>query len=192
MKRRQFVNALLCTAALALGVGPRPLLAQAPATTVIVVRHAEKAAQPAADPPLTAAGRARAQALAAALQSAEVTAVVTTQFARTKATAAPTADEFHLTAVVVPATSPVSDHARAVAAAVMQHAGGTVLVVGHSNTVAAIVAALGAPKPAELCDAEYDAMFVVTVRADGRATVIKARYGKATPVAEGCGNTMKR
>ncbi len=191
MKRRPFVHALLCSAALVLGVGPRPLLAQTRATTVIVVRHAEKAAQPANDPPLTAQGRSRARALAAALKSADVTAVVTTQFARTKATAAPTADEFHLTPTVVPATSPISDHARAVAAAVMRHAGGTVLVVGHSNTVAAIVAALGAPKPAELCDAEYDAMFVVTVRADGSASVIKARYGTATPVADGCGNTMK-
>jgi broad specificity phosphatase PhoE len=190
MNRRHVVNALLCAATLGMGLGCRPLLAQSPATTVIVVRHAEKAAQPAADPPLTAGGRARAHALAVALKSAGVTAVVTTQFARTKATAAPTADEFHLTPVVVPATSPVSDHARAVAAAVMRHAGGTVLVVGHSNTVAAIVAALGAPKPAELCDAEYDAMFVLTVQADGHATVIKARYGKATPVAAGCGNTM--
>ena len=191
MKRRSFVTALCCAAAVALGAFAHPLVAQGPVTTVIVVRHAEKAAQPANDPPLTAEGRARAQALAVTLESADVSAVITTQFARTKETAAPTAEEFHLTPAVVPASSPIADHARAVAAAVMQHAGGTVLVVGHSNTAAAIVAALGAKRPAEVCDAEYDAMFVVTVRPGGHASVIKAHYGKATPVAAGCGNTMK-
>ncbi len=192
MNRRPVLTALFAAAALSLGAAARPLFAQTRATTVIVVRHAEKAAQPTQDPALTAEGLARAQALAEALESANVTAVVTTQFTRTKETAAPTAQEFHVTPVVVPATSDVPAQARAVAAAVMQHAGGTVLVVGHSNTVGAIVAALGGRRPAELCDAEYDAMFVVSVQPDGRGTVIKAHYGKATPVAAGCGNSMGR
>src|SRR3546814_8290805 len=39
-----------------------------------------------------------------------------------------------------PASASVSEHARAVAAAVRRHAGGVVLIVGHSNTVPAIVA----------------------------------------------------
>lgn len=189
MKRRTFAQALCGMFALAVAAGASS--AQAPSTTVIVVRHAEKAAQPAGDPPLTAEGQARAQALAAALKDAGVNAVITTQFARTRETGAPTAEEFHLTPNVVPATGSVADVASAVAAAVMQHAGGTVLVVGHSNTVAEIVAALGAKQPADLCDAEYDAMFVVTVAWGGRATAVKARYGKPTPVAEGCGNSMK-
>ncbi len=173
-----------------LGAGTGPVAAQGPTTTVILVRHAEKAAQPEGDPHLSAEGRARADALARALKDAGVTAVITTQYRRTIETGAPTAEEFHLTPEVVSATSNVPEHASAVAEAVMKHAGGTVLVVGHSNTVAAIAQALGAPRPAELCDAEYDALFVVSVTAEGRATVVKARYGKATPVAEGCGNSM--
>jgi hypothetical protein len=52
-------------------------------------------------------------------------------------------------------------HARVVADQVMKNAGGTVLVVGHSNTIPAIVGALGAPQPKELCDSEYDQLFVV-------------------------------
>lgn len=196
MRRRTFTSILCWLAALGLArTGGAQLPAAggaAPATTtVIVVRHAEKAAQPAADPPLTEGGRARARALAAALVHAGVTAVITTQYERTRDTGAPTAAEFHLTPEVVPASAPVAGHARAVATAVMQHAGGTVLVVGHSNTVAEIVAALGATQPPDLCDAEYDAMFVVTIALGRPATVVKARYGAATPVPEGCGTTMK-
>ena len=39
-------------------------------TTVFLVRHAEKAAEPAQDPPLTEAGKARAEALARLLSGA--------------------------------------------------------------------------------------------------------------------------
>ena len=156
-------------------------------TIVYVVRHGEKAAQPAADPPLSADGVARSIALADSLRSRHITAVITTQFIRTRELGAPTAAEFHLTPIVVPAASP----ARAVAQAVLRNSGGTVLVVGHSNTVAEIVGALGAPQPPDLCDAEYDAMFVVTITPAGRATVVKQRYGKPTPVAAGCANVMR-
>ncbi len=156
-------------------------------TTVIIVRHAEKAAEPKADPPLDSAGQARAQALAAALRDAGVTAIVTTQFERTKATARPLAERLGITPEVVTAGGgSVGEHAKAVAAAVMQHAGGVVLVVGHSNTVPDIVEALGAHRPADICDAEYDNLFVVRVPASGPASVVHARYGTATPVAAGC------
>src|SRR5213078_4827272 len=56
-------------------------------TTVILVRHAEKAAAPADDPPLTAAGEARAKDLLDAVRDARVTAIVTTQLVRAKSTA---------------------------------------------------------------------------------------------------------
>src|SRR5438105_14696907 len=72
------------------------LLAQAgKTTTVLIVRHAEKAAEPADDPPLTAAGDARARELWVAIKDAGVTAVITTQLLRTRATAQPTVDATH-------------------------------------------------------------------------------------------------
>ncbi len=152
-------------------------------TTVIVVRHAEKLAEPAADPLLTPAGTARAAALAAALQDAHVDAVITTQFQRSRLTAAPSATAFALVPEVVDARAP--NHAQAVAAAALSHRGRTVLVVGHSNTVSAIVAALGAHEPGPLCDGDYDDLFVVTVPPTGPARVVHAHYGAAARDA-GC------
>jgi len=68
----------------------------------------------------------------------------------------------------------------AVADAVMKHAGKTVLVVGHSNTVAAIVAALGGPKMTDLCDTQYS--LLITMVIDGHTVrVIRSSYGIATP-----------
>jgi broad specificity phosphatase PhoE len=154
-------------------------------TTVIVVRHAEKAAAPAADPPLTPAGVARAEALVGAVRGMPVTAVVSTDFARTRATAAPLAARLGLTTEIVDARLP--DHARRAAEGVLaRHRGETVVVVGHSNTVPDIVAALGAAKPAPICDAEYDNLFVVRVPVSGAASVERRRYGAASVPEASC------
>ena len=192
MKRREMVG---LAAALLLAFGGGRVAAQetaAPraATTVILVRHAEKASEPAADPPLTAAGEARAKALAEALANAGVSAVVTTQFARTRSTAAPLAAALQLTPEVVDARAP--EHATAVAAMILaHHAGEVVLVVGHSNTIPAIVEALGVQRPAAICDAEYDGLYVVTVPASGSARLVSARYGAPTPHGAECAGMMR-
>ncbi len=153
-------------------------------TTVILVRHAEKAAEPANDPPLTAEGRARAQALWRAVKDAGINAVITTQLARTVQTAAPTASQLHLTGEVVQAGG--ATHPVEVAAAVKRHAGQTVLVVGHSNTIPAIIAALGAPEPPAICDPEYDGLYVVQLDASGKATLLRTRYGAPSPADPAC------
>jgi broad specificity phosphatase PhoE len=155
-------------------------------TTVIVVRHAEKAAEPAADPPLTAAGVARAQALVDALRGVPIRAVISTDFARTRSTVAPVAARLGLTTQLVDARA--RDHASHVASDVLaRYRGQTVLVAGHSNTVPDIVAALVAPKPPNICDAEYDNLYVVRVPAAGAATVERRRYGAASVIEAGCG-----
>jgi broad specificity phosphatase PhoE len=155
-------------------------------TTVIVVRHAEKAAEPAADPPLTVAGVARAQALVDALHGVPIHAVISTDFARTRSTVAPVATRLGLTTQLVDASA--REHARHVASDVLaRYRGETVLVAGHSNTVPDIVAALGAPRPASICDSEYDNLYVVRVPASGAATVERRRYGVASVPGAGCG-----
>jgi broad specificity phosphatase PhoE len=162
-----------------------PLAAQGTKETVVVlVRHAEKATVPADDPPLTAAGEARARDLWTAMRDAGVNAVITTQFARTRATAQPTASALGLTPTVVPATSP--SHVQDVVAEIRKHQGHTVLVVGHSNTVPAIVEALGAKRPGAICDSRYDDMFVVTIAGDGKANTVHAKYGEPSPRDSTC------
>jgi broad specificity phosphatase PhoE len=183
LTRRSFIAA---TALAVFRFGTAAAQTAAP-TTVILVRHAEKASAPAADPALTPAGEARARALLDAVKDAGIDAIITTQFARTKSTAAPAAATLGIAPEVVAAGG--ANHPQEVAAAIRRHAGHTVLVVGHSNTIPAIIAALGGPQPPAICDEQYDDLFVLTVPAAGPARLIAAKYGERS-VAAGCA-TMK-
>lgn len=166
--------------------------AQSKTTVVILVRHAEKAAEPAADPPLTEAGVARAKALAAALANANVQAVITTELVRTRETARPLVEARGLSLETVH-SGPRDAHAKAVAAAVLAHAGQTVLVVGHSNTIPSIIAALGGPKLPDICDTQYSNLFMLIVRSgDKKAGLVVSSYGAPSPdPATTCQNSMK-
>ena len=143
--------------------------------TVFVVRHAERAdtaagAAPtmAADPELSDAGRARAESLAAALKDARVVAIFATEFKRTQATAAPLAKALGLQVTTISSKEP----AKLIQA--VKSAGGNVVVVGHSNTVPAIVKDLGVAAPITVGDAEYDNLFVVTLGAT--PSVLRLHY----------------
>jgi broad specificity phosphatase PhoE len=149
--------------------------AQPKTTVVILVRHAEKAAEPAADPSLTEAGFARAQALVGVLANTHVDAVITTELLRTRETARPLAEARGITPEIVH-TGAREAHAQAVADAVRAHAGQSVLVVGHSNTIPAIIAALGGPKRPDLCDTQYSNLFVLVV-GEGRTDLVVSSYG---------------
>ncbi|MBI3789961.1 MAG: histidine phosphatase family protein [Gemmatimonadetes bacterium] len=141
------------------------------------MRHAEKAAQPADDPPLTPAGVARANALAAALADAGVRSILTTQLLRTRETGRPLAAKLGIAPQVVGVTRAAREHARAVADAVREQPAGAVLVVGHSNTVPLIIEALGGPKLPDICDAAYANLYVVQLHADGKVSLARTEYG---------------
>lgn len=134
----------------------------ASAQMVILVRHAERAdgGAPAAnamttpaDPELSAVGKARALTLAAMLKDAGVTKIFTTQYKRTIDTAAPLAGVLTLT----PETIESRDQASLVAK-IKANTAGAVLVVGHSNSVPAIIKALGGPD-VTIGESEYDSLF---------------------------------
>ncbi len=108
-------------------------------TVVFLMRHAEKAKEPATDPPLSEAGRARAQAVAELLGPAGVTHLFVTEFVRTQETLAPLA-----TSVGKPLERVAASASNELVAKLRALPPGSVAVVaGHSNTVPAIVRALG-------------------------------------------------
>src|SRR4051812_23445880 len=73
------------------------------ATTVVVVRHAEKQLDKGDDPSLTPAGQEHAKALAKLLDRQKIDAIFTSDMKRTQETAAPLATAKKVTPVVVKA-----------------------------------------------------------------------------------------
>lgn len=179
------LGALLWPHSAAPAAAPKPQV-------VVLVRHAEKAEAPAGDVTLNDAGQARAEELAIALAEARVDTIITTQFRRTRDTAAPLARSLKVTPVVVQAGSETAAHAKAVARAVLD-GGRSVLVVGHSNTVPAIIGALGGPAMAELCEAEYANLFTLVLVPGQPARLIHGHYGaQDAPAAGDCVRGMKQ
>ena len=162
---------------------------QAKADLVILVRHAEKSST-ADDAGLTPAGRERAEALAGSLAHVRLSAILTTQYPRTALTAEPAARQQNLTPRVVASRGDVPAHAAAVAAALDELPDGSAaLVVGHSNTIAPIIAALGGPAVPCLCDAEHATLYVLQRGAASKqpAQLLRIRYGAPDPPeAESC------
>ncbi len=168
--RRTLTLVLLLTTVAAFAAAPN-------VTTIIIVRHAEKAG-PEGDVPLSEAGRARAEELARVLGSASVTAIYDTQFVRTQQTAAPLAEAMHLTPTHVQ-TGP--EYAKTVIHDIdQQPAGATIVVVSHSNTIPDVLKALGILQPPPICDTQYDDLFVVTRVTGAPPKLTLLRYG---PVA---------
>ncbi len=184
MSLRRLLALLTAACPLAAGTqGARPAPTAAPTETVVyLVRHAEKVSPTDPDPSLSEAGAARARALADTLAAAGVRRVIVSSRRRTTETAAPLLQRTGLTPEVVPLTP---THVADVAAAV-RRGGGPVLVVGHSNTIPAIVGALGGPRLPDLCDASYDQLFVVVLRDGVASTVTRRLVGARTPEGDAC------
>jgi phosphohistidine phosphatase SixA len=139
---------------------------------VIVVRHAEKADQT-ADAALSAPGKARAKALADLLRGAGITHVITTEYLRTRETAAPLASALGLTGEQLEAR----DLPGLVARLKALDPASIVLVVGHSNTIPPMLSALGWPNTLTLQDGDYDDVFVLSPRAGQPASMVRLKYG---------------
>ncbi len=138
---------------------------------IFVVRHAERA-DASADSALSPEGEARAARLAALLKDAGITRIYTTDRKRTIQTAAPLAAALHLTAAALKAGDQDALLAQLHAASAIDR----VLVVGHSNTVPALLAALGVTPPVTLIDAEYDNLFLVVPRPGAPPRLFRFRF----------------
>jgi phosphohistidine phosphatase SixA len=165
------IDRLLFCLACALAL-PLPLFAQG---AIFVVRHAERAdtiagAAPmmATDPDLSEAGQARARSLASLLRDAGIREIYVTEYKRTQQTAAPLAKALGLTPIVIAAKDTAGLASR------LKQGAGAALVVGHSNSVPDVIAALGVSTPVTVADTEFDHLFIVTPQSPPH--VIQLRY----------------
>ena len=148
-------------------------------TTIIFVRHAEKAASPAHDPGLSPAGQQRVAELTRQLVDADVVAgvdaIYSTPYRRTQETAKPIADALDLPVNTYDAedVEPILEHI------LKQHKGKIILVVAHSNTLPVLIANLGASKKVTpIAEDEYDNIYIISIPWFGKTKTIRLRFGE--------------
>lgn len=182
-RRRRRIQAIVLYAVIAVGMAW--FFESQATTTMIFVRHAEKALVPVDDPGLSPEGQARASELARQLVDADVVAgidaIYSTPTRRTMETAQPVADALGL-GIHTYDYDPSEDGEAVVDAMVRAHKGRIILVVGHSDTLPGLIADLGASKkvPA-IADDEYDNIYLISIPWFGKTKTIRLRYG--TPYA---------
>jgi len=130
--------------------------------TIYIVRHAEKQLE-GSDPGLLQVGEIRAKKLAQILIDQEIKHVFSTDYARTRNTALPTAEQAGLEIEIY---DPRNQDALVEKLRTLE---GNMLVVGHSNTVNQVANYFvgDGEKYDALDDTEYDFIFVVTLDDSG-------------------------
>jgi broad specificity phosphatase PhoE len=152
-------------------------LATGNSTTIIVVRHAEKAQVAGPDPPLDSVGEARAQLLARifgdAAKPGHVDAIYISPALRNRQTAAPLATRLGIVPTVAAADDPQSLAHRVL----HEHPGGRILIVGHVDTIPVIVAELsGEDDIPPIAADDYGTIYIVTVPRVGHASLLRLNY----------------
>lgn len=160
-------------------------------TTVLLVRHGEKAQVEGSDPPLSEIGIKRANDLVRVAEDAGIAAIYCTQFQRTRLTAEPLAAKLNLPVTIVEANlqQPENFINQIAQEIETKHRGQTILVVSHSNTTPKIIERLSGKPAAPIGENEYDNLFIVRLpvprnnnngggasSAAAAATIIKARF----------------
>ncbi len=144
-------------------------------TVIYLVRHAEKITGKNAgrDPQLTSGGKIRAQVLAELLRGKNINHVHSSDYIRTRDTAAPLATIMGLKIEIYDPRKlgMLADQIRA--------QGGRHLVVGHSNTTQEAAIALGsdASEPPIVEKNEYDRLYAVRINDGGETHTKLTRYG---------------
>ena len=157
MKNR-LAMVLLVTFALGACAAPLPPLpntseAIVEQRTIFVIRHLQKAQGD--DPSLSDEGAAAAEHLADLLVDEGISAIFATPTRRAMETAAPLAQR---TGIAITPYDPSNPHSLVAAIA---SAKGSVLVVGHSNTVHDLIGRLGGEPPSPLTDQDYGTIFMI-------------------------------
>ena len=176
-RRRRRIQVVIIYTAIAIGLAW--FFESQATTTIIFVRHAEKAATPPDDPGLSPVGERRAAELARQLVDADVIqgvdAIYSTPFRRTKRTAQAVADALDLPVY----TYDVADTEPILESILEKHKGKIILVVAHSNTLPVLIANLGASKRVPpIAEDEYDNIYIISIPWFGKTKTIRLRYGQ--------------
>ena len=176
-RRRRRIQAIVIYTAIAIGLAW--FFESQATTTMIFVRHAERAGPSADDPGLTLAGQRRAMELARQLVDADVVAgvdaIYSTPFRRTRETAQPVADALDLPINIYDP----SDNEAVLETILKNHKGKIILVVGHSNTLPTLIADLGASKKVPpIAETEYDNIYIISIPWFGKTKTIRLRFGE--------------
>ena len=144
------------------------VFAQEQLTTFILVRHAERSDEGGGDPDISETGKLRAMRLAEVLSKTSVQAIYSTGYKRTRNTVTPLADAKGLKISIYEALK-----GEEIEKMLKDHAGGTVVVSGHSNTIPWTVNYLiGRDELKNFADDDYKNFLVVTVLKKGAVTNI--------------------
>jgi broad specificity phosphatase PhoE len=130
------------------------------------MRHLQKGAGE--DPPLSAEGAANTQRLVSFFKADPPRAIFVSTARRARETAAPLAAALGITA------TPYDPRDSAALASAVAAASGTILIVGHSNTVPEVIQRLGGTAPAPLADSDYGDIWKIS---GPERTVTKLRLG---------------
>jgi broad specificity phosphatase PhoE len=142
-----------------------PCAALADPAMIYLVRHGEKLAE-GKDPDLAPQGRQRAQNIAAMLGKTGIAHIFSTPTKRTRQTAQALAQQNGLQVALYDPRAPQALVAKVKALT------GTVLVVGHSNTLPELVRLFGGQPGADIADNEYDRLYQLIPGANGAVTTV--------------------
>jgi broad specificity phosphatase PhoE len=144
-------------------------------TTVIVLRHAEKADN-SADPDLSADGQLRAEELKRIL-NLSINTIYTTPFKRTRQTAAPLASQ-NITLREYAADISADEFAAQIR---RENPRKIAVVIGHSNTISPLIKALTNNQiVVPSSETQYDNLYIATLHSI-ESKVLHLKYGKPTP-----------
>ncbi|HMQ45900.1 MAG TPA: phosphoglycerate mutase family protein [Saprospiraceae bacterium] len=152
---------------------PQSIVEAETSSTLILVRHAEKASDT-EDPDLTEEGYIRAKRLAEMLSKLKLAAVYSTDYKRTRLTAQPVADQQGVELSIYSPEEP----AAFLQQLLEKHGGGeTVLIVGHSNTVPEMLGLLDTTQVwPTIADTDYGNVFFARLAQMGVAEIMELRY----------------
>jgi broad specificity phosphatase PhoE len=147
-------------------------------TTVIFVRFADPAKDPAANPGLSEAGKVRAEELARVLSDTDVVAgvdaIIATQYRHAQETGDPLARRLHLSVQ----TADVNDIGGLRKHILKDYKGKIVLVITHPEQLDLLIRELhGSKKLPPMAADEFDNLYIVSIPWYGKVKTLRLKYG---------------